>query len=185
MKIRHLLLGAAAIALGATALGQDARAGTYPTNMTMSADVLTSCTATAAPINFTTSQIVTGHVNNTGPSGISVTCTDDGQYDVGLLPNSTGSESGGNLVNASCITTCDPIPYTLYQDSGASTAWGNTPGTNTLSTQGCTGTGGGPTGACTGTGSAQGYEAWAKLGVVPPLHAGNYADTVVVTVTFY
>ncbi len=183
MKIRHLLLGTAALALGAIAFRHDARAsgGTQTTTFGVEADVANACTVSASNISFgNITASSTGAVANNGSSGVVVTCTADGTYDVGLVGANTTGEGTSTLNNASQ----SPIPYTLYQDSGATTLWGNTPGTNTLSTQ--TGCSGGGTGICTGTGSAQDYEVWAKLGTLPiPLHLGAYTDTVTVTVTYY
>jgi spore coat protein U-like protein len=151
------------------------------TTFTVEADVANSCTVSASNISFgnITSASVAAVANN-GAAGIIVTCTADGTYDVGLVGANTTGEGASTLNNASQT----PIPYHLYQNSGASTIWGNTPGTDTLATQ--TGCGTIAVGNCTGTGSAQDYEVWAKLGALPsPLHLGAYTDIVTVTVNYY
>jgi spore coat protein U-like protein len=181
MKTRHLLGTTAAIALGAFAFGHGALAvSPASTTFNINATVANACTVSASDIGFTT--IATGQIATSGTNGIKVTCTADGTYDVGMMGTNSGASAlgVGNLVNGANT----PIPYTLYQNSAASTVWGNTPGANTVTGQsGCSGTG---TGNCTGTGSEQDYEVWAKLGTVPgTLHLGTYSDIVTVSVNYY
>jgi spore coat protein U-like protein len=63
------------------------------------------------------------------------------------------------------------LNYNLYSDAGFSANWGNTPGTDTV--------------AGTGIGSAQ---ALIVYGVIPAgqtsVAAGNYSDTLIVTLTY-
>jgi spore coat protein U-like protein len=183
MRMRNELLAMAVIALGVAALGQDARSqGTTPGTFTVTANVANACTLTTLPISFGNITSASVAAVATTVNGIVVNCTADGLYDVGLLGTNTGALANGtgNLLNAAQA----PIPYGLFQNAAATTPWGNTAGTNSLSTQGCGGTG--TTGLCTGTGAVQNYQVWAKLGTLPsPLHLGAYADIVNVTVTFY
>jgi spore coat protein U-like protein len=183
MIIRHQLLAMAAIALGVAAFGQDARSqGTTPGTFTVTANVANACTLTTLPISFGNITSASVAAVATTVNGIVVNCTADGHYDVGLIGTNTGAlaDGTGNLLNAAQA----PIPYGLFQDAAASINWGNTAGTNSLTSQGCAGATG--TGRCIGTGAVQNYEVWAKLGTLPaPLHLGPYTDIVNVTVTFY
>lgn len=62
------------------------------------------------------------------------------------------------------------LSYALFQDSGRSTNWGNTFGTDTV--------------AGTGTGSAQSMTVYGRLFSGQFTTAGFYSDTVVATVDF-
>jgi len=180
---RYLSFSAAAMALGTFAFGPAAMAASASTTFNVNATVANACTVSATDIDFST--IGTGEVATSGASGVKVTCTADGTYDVGLLGTNAGSTTAGagNLVNLAHGTDT-PIPYALFQDAAATTVWGNVPASNTLAGQaGCATNG---VGNCTGTGSEQDYQVWAKLGTVPgTLHVGNYADIVTVTVNYY
>jgi spore coat protein U-like protein len=67
--------------------------------------------------------------------------------------------SGGATVN-----------YTLYSDSGRTTVWGTTIGTNTV--------------AATGSGAAQSYTVYGRIPAQTTPAPGTYNDTVTVTVTY-
>jgi spore coat protein U-like protein len=67
--------------------------------------------------------------------------------------------SGANTVN-----------YTLYSNSGRTTVWGNTVGTDTQ--------------AATGNGSAQSYTVYGRVPSQAAPAPGTYSDTITVTVTY-
>ena len=60
--------------------------------------------------------------------------------------------------------------YSLYQDSGRTTVWGNTVGTAPASVA--------------GSGVAQNFTVYGQVAAGQTLPVGSYADTVVATVTF-
>jgi spore coat protein U-like protein len=62
------------------------------------------------------------------------------------------------------------INYSLYQDSGRATLWGNTVGTNTV--------------AGTGNGAAQTLTVYGRVPVQAAPAVGTYADTVQLVVTY-
>ena len=62
------------------------------------------------------------------------------------------------------------ITYSLYSDSGHTTVWGNTVGTNTVS--------------ATGNGAAQSYTVYGRVPSQSTPAAATYTDTVTVTVTY-
>lgn len=104
-----------------------------------------------------------------GTSTITVTCTPGSPYtiglDAGLYPTTAGDVSTRRMSDGATHF----VAYQLYQDPGHTTPWGQTIGTNTV--------------AATGNGSAQ---ATSVYGLVPSANAnaGNYADTIGVTVTY-
>ncbi|EIL93821.1 Csu type fimbrial protein [Rhodanobacter spathiphylli] len=98
---------------------------------------------------------------------ITVTCTPDASYNIGLDGGSSGSVAARKMASQSGAAAT--VGYQLYQEAGHTNVWGNTIGTDTV-----TGT---------GTGSAQTLHAY---GVVASanVHAGDYLDSVTVTVTY-
>jgi spore coat protein U-like protein len=159
----------ACIALAICAPACDAYATTTTTttfgvSLTLNADcVITSASA----LDFGTSGVLSSAIDD--QSAIGVQCTDTTPYNIGLDAGTaadatvstrqmTGSVSGA-LVN-----------YTLYSNSGMTTNWGNTVGSDTVS--------------ATGNGSVQNYPVY---GVVPAQTTpapDAYADTITVTVTY-
>ena len=67
--------------------------------------------------------------------------------------------SGANTVN-----------YTLYSNSGRTTLWGNTVGTDTV--------------AATGNGASQSYTVYGRVPTQAAPAPGTYTDTITVTVTY-
>jgi spore coat protein U-like protein len=62
------------------------------------------------------------------------------------------------------------ITYSLYQDAGRTTVWGNTIGTNTV--------------AGTGNGASQSYTVYGRVPPQTTPAAALYGDTITVTVTY-
>lgn len=90
---------------------------------------------------------------------ITVKCTQDASYDVGL--SGSGSMNNGS----------DTIAYAMYSDASRSTSWGSTVGTDTV--------------AGTGDGTDQTMTVYGRVASIPATApAGNYSDTVTVTVTY-
>ena len=104
-------------------------------------------------------------------TSISVRCTNSTSYKIGLLP-SNGFTNGQGVMSATPASSgiTDKVPYTLFQNSGATTAWGNLTG-NSISDTGI--------GTAAKTVTVYGRVP-GNLNVTP----GTYKDTVVVTVTY-
>jgi spore coat protein U-like protein len=142
---------------------------TAQTALNVSAEVVASCMISSA-----TAVTLSGQAFNTpgiGSGTVAIQCTNGTEYDV-LLDQGAG---GVGATTASRILTGavlgQTMTYGLYQDSGNSIPWGNTPGTDTLHK--------------TGTGLVQDWTVNMKvlsgLGVAA---ADTYADTVNVTVQY-
>lgn len=132
----------------------------------VSAAVTSNCFVSASPLNFGNSVgLLTSVVNATTTLGVQ--CSNTTPYNVGL---DGGQNSGSNINARKMILGTSSIAYQLYQNSGRTTVWGNTVGSNTVA-----GTGNGNTQSLTVYGSVPAQ-------VTPP--AGTYNDTIVVTVTY-
>ncbi len=126
--------------------------------------VIGQCQITASNLDFGN---VNGFLNSNvdGESTISVQCINRTHYRIGL---NNGQHANGSVRRMQ--GSGGYISYELYQNAGRTVRWGNTPGTDTVNGR--------------GTGNTQNF---AVYGRVPPQttpSAGNYSDTVTVTVTY-
>ena len=152
---------------GALASGGNCSVGGSTANFsfTVSATVTTSCSVTATNLNFGSAGVLTLNVD--GTSTVTPQCTNGTPYNVGL---DAGTGTGATVTNRKMTSGASTITYSLYSDSGRTTVWGNTVGTNTVSG--------------TGTGSNQ---ALTVYGRVPPQTTpapAAYTDTIVATATY-
>lgn len=132
----------------------------------VSAAVVSNCFVSASPLNFGNSVgLLTSVV--TATTSLGVQCSYNTAYNVGL---DGGQNSGSNINARKMVLGASSIAYQLYKNSGRTTVWGNTVGSNTVA-----GTGNGNTQSLTVYGSVPAQ-------VTPP--AGTYNDTITVTVTY-
>ncbi len=134
-------------------------------NTSASAILPGSCSIVADDLAFGSHTSLAGGVSAAG--GIRLTCTTNTAYSVGIDGGGSG-DPGNRLMRRDGIGP-ETIGYGLYRDAGRTEAWGNTPAT-----------------AASGVGTGQQVSLTA-YGLVPdqpqPL-AGDYRDTVVVTVEY-
>jgi spore coat protein U-like protein len=104
-------------------------------------------------------------------SSISVNCTNTTPFNIGL---SAGGGSGASVANRVMTSGTNTLTYSLYQDSGHSTVWGNTVNTDTV--------------AASGLGMASSNAivktVYGQIPNQPNAVPGSYADTVTVTVSY-
>jgi spore coat protein U-like protein len=157
------ILGFLALCLAST----PALASTTTGNVTVTVTVQTSCTVSTDTLAFAP---YSGTTENGSSTGLTVTCSNGTPYNIGLDGGLHGGTPGGtNYMQIAGGTT--KVSYQLFSNSGYSTPWGNTIGTNTVSS--------------TGTGIAQ--TPFVIYGTIPAgqaVVAGNYSDTVIATVTY-
>ena len=143
-----------------------ALASTATSSMAVSATVVASCTVSASPMAF-------GTYNNallTSTATVSATCTNTTTYNVGL---SVGTASGATVTTRSMFVSGTPavlLNYSLYSNSGRTTNWGNTVGTDTVSG--------------TGNGSAQVLTVYGQIPAGQLIAPGSYTDTITATITY-
>jgi len=155
----------AALAAGMLVVGPMAFAGEATDSFSVSAEVVASCSVTAADLGFGTYDPINGG-DVDGSADVSVTCSNEAPYEVGLTAAS-GIVGSRQMSDAGVGT----LSYELYSDSGRSTAWGDTTETDTV--------------ADTGTGSAKAHTVYGRIAQgqnSAPI--GNYSDTVTVTVSY-
>jgi spore coat protein U-like protein len=124
-----------------------------------------SCAVSATALDFGSAGVIASDIE--AMSTVTAQCTDTTPYNIGL---DAGTAIGATVSTRKMTGGGATVGYALYSNSGHTTNWGNTVGTDTVSG--------------TGTGSDQPYTVY---GVVPAQSTpapGAYADTITVTVTY-
>jgi spore coat protein U-like protein len=154
----------AEIQYGALGLGCGLLPQTATTTFNVTAAVPTTCTVAANNLNFGTVGLLA--VNTGSTTTLSPVCTNGTPYNVGLNQGLNGSSVTTRQMNAGSAL----VNYSLYSNSGRTTNWGNTVGTDTV--------------AGTGTGSAQSLTVYGRIPPQTTPAPGTYNDTIVVTLTY-
>jgi spore coat protein U-like protein len=151
--------------------GQYATPGTYTdtvssdtTSFAVTAVVQAYCTVSATSLTFGTYAGALLSASST----ISATCTNSTPYNIGL---NAGTATGATVTKRSMIgPSASLLNYKLFSDSGHTTNWGNTVGTDTVSK--------------TGSGAAQSLTVYGQVPAAQYVTPGSYADTIIVTLTY-
>ncbi|ASL74027.1 Csu type fimbrial protein [Ralstonia pseudosolanacearum] len=156
------------MALGLTAVA--ASAATTTTTFSVSTTVNATCVInSASALTFAAFDPSQGAQAST--SSISVNCTNTTPFNIGL---NAGTGTGATVASRVMTSGANTLTYSLYQDSGHASVWGNTVGTNTVA----------GTGAGMAAGNAITKTVYGLIPSQPNTVPGNYADTVTVTVTY-
>lgn len=146
---------------------QSAQAATATTTFPVSATVLKVCVVTANPLNFGNYD-PTSATDLDGTTTVQTLCTVGTSYTVGL---NAGTGSGATVSARKMTNGANTLNYALYQDTGRSTNWGNTPGTDT------------PTAVTAPIGLST-VSVYGRVAASQNVPVGSYSDTVTVTVTY-
>jgi len=135
---------------------------TFTVRLTLTAD----CTVAASDLDFGSQGVLAANVDQA--STLSVTCSNNAPYQVGLDGGNTAGSTIANrlLTNAGAAT----VQYQIYRDSNRTQVWGNTPGTDTLDG--------------TGSGAAQTLTMYGRVPPQATPAAGTYTSTVTATINF-
>ena len=141
-------------------------ASTTTTSFSVSITLAATCTInSASALTFGNQGILSTNVDQT--STIQVTCTNTTPYNIGL---DAGTGTGASVATRKLTSGAATVNYTLYSDSGRTTIWGTTIGTNTV--------------AGTGNGTGQNYTVYGRVPSQTTPAPGTYSDTITVTVTY-
>lgn len=161
MKLRTLAMLVAGVAL----LSLSAFATDVTANLSVSANVVNSCSVAAGSIDFGTYNPLSGS-NHDQTGTFDVTCTNGGsaaiKLDQGLHGGGTLAAPTRNMDNGG-----NHLSYQLYSDNARSVVW-----------EGATGV------SYTGTGSAQSQTVYGRIPSGQNAVVGSFSDTVVITVTY-
>jgi spore coat protein U-like protein len=131
--------------------------------MSVTATVQATCSVSATTLAFGT---YTG-VQLDGSSTLTVNCTNTTPYTLAL---DAGTGTGGTVAARKMSASGQTLNYSLYQDSGHATPWGQTTGTDTT--------------AGIGNGSAQPLTVYGRIPAGQLPTPGAYADTITATITY-
>lgn len=129
------------------------------------AEVEPECLVSASDLDFGTAGVLSSAID--ASSTLSVTCTAQTDYDIGL---DYGFYGTGALARYMRSGAGHDIRYELYRDAGRSQPWGTLPD--------------GQAQPGSGTGSTQVFSVHGRVPAQTTPPAGSYSDTVVVTVTY-
>lgn len=163
---RQSKLNFALVVVGVLALVGVANAATTTTTFTAQITITASCAINSASTHdFGSQGILSANVDQT--STIQVQCTDTTPYNIGL---DVGIGASATVAARKMTNGANTVTYSLYSDSGRTTVWGNTVGTDTV--------------AATGNGASQNYTVYGRVPPQTTPAPAVYTDTVTVTVTY-
>lgn len=167
MRKTRLTIQALAALAPLSMLPLAAQAATASTTFAVTTTVLTACTVTALPLTFATYD-PTAAGNTDGTSTLSVLCTAGTPYNIALDKGTNGASVTTRKMKL--VSGADELGYQLFTNSGRTTNWGTTVGTDTL--------------AGTATGLLQAVTVYGRIPAGATVAAGAYTDTVTVTVNY-
>jgi spore coat protein U-like protein len=138
---------------------------TTATGFNWTATISAQCVVSAQPISFPSSGLLTANKDASGT--VTPTCTNSTPYTIALDGGTTGAT---DPTQRKMSKLTEQVTYGIYRDSNRTQPWGSTQGTNTASG--------------TGTGVGQNFTAFGRVPVQASPSPGNYADTVVTTITY-
>ncbi|PCE32021.1 Csu type fimbrial protein [Burkholderia ubonensis] len=144
--------------------------GTATAQFNVTLTIQANCSVSANPLAFGTSGVLTSAINQ--QTTLSITCSNSTPYNVGLDAGGvSGSTVSARLMAGTASgNTSTTLGFQLYQDSGHTTIWGNTQGTDTV---------GG-----TGNGSAQTVNVYGQVQTQTTPKPDTYQAAVTATVYF-
>lgn len=146
--------------------GGAAQAATATTTFPVTATVIKACVVSATQLAFGNYD-PTAAAPTDATSTLSVLCTVGTSYTVGLTQ---GTASGATVTTRKMSNGTNLLNYALYQETGRTTNWGNTAGTDTVAAT-----------APVGTNTITVYGRIAAGQNVP---IGSYSDTITVNVVY-
>jgi spore coat protein U-like protein len=162
IKSRPAVVGAMFLAASVACADAATTTSTFTSQITITA----SCTInSASTLNFSSQGVLSANVDQT--STVQVQCTNTTPYNIGL---DAGTATGATVTTRKMTNGSATVSYALYSDSGRATNWGNTVGTDTVSS--------------TGTGAAQSFTVYGRVPAQVTPAPATYADTITVTVSY-
>jgi spore coat protein U-like protein len=144
-----------------------AHAATTTDTMGISATVLTACTLGTTSLAFGNYD-PTSATDTDATATLTITCTTGTSFTVGL---NAGTTSGTTVSTRKMANGANRLSYALYSNSGRTTNWGNTAGTDTPA-------------AIVASSTASTMTVYGRVTALQNVPAGAYSDTVTVTVNY-
>jgi spore coat protein U-like protein len=138
---------------------------TATTTFLVKTTVQAVCVVSATELNFGSYSSGTGPL--LGTSVVQPTCTPGTTYNIKL----NGGSAGGSIYGGRQMASgANKLNYQLYRDSARANIWGETTGTDTVQD--------------IGTGVAKSHTVYGTIPGAQAIPAGNYQDTITVTISF-
>ena len=117
------------LAVAVAGCAMTANAGTTSTDFKVTMKITSACSISTLPGNIDLGAAVSSAtpITNASSTTFKVNCSHLSPFWVGMLPSSAngGTAYGtGFMVGATALNT-DKVPYTLYSDTAATSAWGS------------------------------------------------------------
>ncbi len=151
---------------GLCSAGSSAFAATATDTFQVTATVISSCTVDAADLSFGSYDPVSATALDVATS-LTVHCTNGTAYVVSL---DKGVGAGATVASRRMTSAGQTLVYSLYQNAGRTTLWGETAGVDTV--------------AGSGSGAQQTLSIYGRAPAQQTSPAGAYSDTITVTVTY-
>lgn len=161
MRWRALLAGVM-LASASTVSFAATTTSTFSVQLTITASCIIS---SASSLSFAPSGVIATAINQT--STVQVQCTNTTPFNIGL---NAGTATGATVTTRKMTSGSNTISYSLFSNAGMTTNWGQTIGTDTVSS--------------TGTGAAQSFTVYGQVPAQSTPAPGAYSDTITVTVTY-
>jgi spore coat protein U-like protein len=153
-------------ALLANVMANSAFAATTTSSFQSQITILGSCTINStSTLNFGSQGLLTANVDQT--STIQVQCTNTTPFNIGL---DAGTATGATVTTRKMTNGAATVGYSLFSDGARTINWGNTVGTDTVSSN--------------GTGAAQNFTVFGRVPPQTTPAPATYTDTITVTVTY-
>ncbi len=165
---RNIQRSSMALAMVLTVGLNTASAGTNTGTLSVSASVAAVCIIGNATLAFGAYNPTSGTAL-TATSSVTLTCTLSTPYNIGM---NAGTTTGGTTTLRLMTTTGGTLGYKIFQNSGYTTNWGNTVGTDTLP------------GTSSASSLTQSIPIYGQIPASEAAVVGSYTDTVTMTVTF-
>jgi spore coat protein U-like protein len=160
------------VVIGLLTVAAAAYAATKTTTFQVTANVTNNCFIDSASTLAFGAYDPSSATPLDGTSSVVVRCTNKTPFTLSL---NAGTTTGGNFTNRLMTDGTDTLQYNLYTTAARTTVWGD-------------GTGGTSTVPGTGSGLSAGQSktttVFGRIPVQPNAVAGNYSDTVTVTITY-
>ncbi|MCF7647236.1 spore coat U domain-containing protein [Bacillus subtilis] len=162
MTIKQIMLGLSALALSAS-LAPAAYAATDTGTLTVKAHIGAACTLKTKDATLDFGNLASiGDANHDAETSITVQCSKDQAYSVGLNDGANVGESSRRMKSGD-----NYIRYGLYQNAARTQGWGNYAVIK-----------------ANGNGTDQKIPIYGRIGKQATPPAGDYIDTVAITVTY-
>ncbi|MGR9116062.1 MAG: Csu type fimbrial protein [Gammaproteobacteria bacterium] len=154
----------AAIVIMAT--GQTVQSATTTTTFQVTATINDTCVVSATDLAF---GVFDPTATSDNTSTITVTCTQGTSYSIGL---NAGTTSGATVTTRQMSDGgTGLLDYSLFSDAARTVNWGDTVATDTVD-------------VVSASGSPENHTVFGRIALGQFQPAGNYSDTITVTVTF-